>query len=109
MAETCGLSCQHLHSESDLWYRRDMQRLYSGLWIHVSELVLVLIMLPVFRLIRDSCRVRLSEITTGLTGTKNHSVTSHFHFRFVSSCYSGACIANAAVVEKALICCFMSS
>jgi len=45
--------------------------------------------------------VRLSEITTGLTST-NHSVTSHFHFRFVSSCYSDACVANAAVIEKSL-------
>jgi hypothetical protein len=32
LAEICELSCQHLHSESDLRYRRDMQRLYLGPW-----------------------------------------------------------------------------
>jgi hypothetical protein len=43
-----------------------MQRLYLGaVEILVRELVPVLIMLPVFRLIRESSRVRLSEITTG--------------------------------------------
>jgi hypothetical protein len=57
-----------------------MQRLYSGLWIPVSELVLVLIMLPVFRLIRDSSRVRLSEITTGLTSTKTTQLHPTFTF-----------------------------
>lgn len=40
-----------------------MQRLYLGaVKIPVSELFLVLIMLLVFRLIRDSSRVRLNEI-----------------------------------------------
>jgi hypothetical protein len=40
-----------------------MQRLYLGaVEIPVSELFLVLIMLLVFRLIRDSSRVRLNEI-----------------------------------------------
>jgi hypothetical protein len=75
----------------------------------MSGLVFDLTMLLVFRLTRESSRVRLSEITTGLTSTKTTPVTSHFHFRFASSCDSDACVANAAVVEKASICCFMSS
>jgi hypothetical protein len=43
--------------------------LFGAVEIPESELVLVLIILLVFRLIRDSSRVRLSEIATGLTST----------------------------------------
>jgi hypothetical protein len=73
----------------------------------VSELFLVLMMLPVFRLIGDSSRVRLSEIATDL-GSTNHCHIN-FRFQFVSSCYSDAYVANAAVVEKASISGSMSS
>jgi len=78
-----------------------MQRLYLELWrFLLSELVPVLIMLPVFRLIRESSRVRLSEITTGwLVQITQAHPTSVFDL-YLSSCHGDAYVANAAVVEK---------